>query len=687
MSKFEASYPTPRFGLATSFNESEVPSDYALKLRNRFINAAGGLEKRQGIRQLGDTVTGTPDLHGIHELVDKDGNVTLMVSSKGSIFKFDGASAYSEVHSGLDNSSVIRSVQVDDKHIFFNGVDRTGFTTDASSFSELQAVVERGELAGAVSAGGADDADVDDWVLTDVNTGDIVRNLTGGGIGVITGITTANVTHTVIGSAATGLGFQADNQKAGNRYEIIDNVSLNIIPTDGEDDNTGVATTGTNATTIAVSGVNFANTDIKVGDYIRNTTRSAVAQVSAIATAITVTSVASQAADDSLIFLKSAMPIAKDIHVHYGRTYYLDARNQNKIRISGSGNPEDMTTSFGTLDTGTFSFGDQQPQGDIAKSMTSFQRFLAIGGKQNVYMFQGIDPIADTTAASTSFDIIGLFPQGTLSLDSMISLGNDSAFISFDGVQTVSMVDDSSTLARANLSEAIKLTLRDLATKTAEDDIQLIHYPKRSWLLVKMGQQLFIFNYTAFLGLDRTRGGAVTKLDPGEGSWSLFDGKMSRMNSFYVRENGELIGVWSGGRVYKIDVEGVFDDDGDTYTTEYQTGWLSISSKTSRNTKIKQGNYIKPVFDVGTNIDYTLRAEGSYDVASGETITVSTSGGSRGIGLDTIPFTIGGSNIQNEKHQLRWRGEQLRLTYITEDQNGPDTSSRHTIYGSQWGVR
>ena len=202
-----------------------------------------------------------------------------------------------------------------------------------------------------------------------------------------------------------------------------------------------------------------------------------------------------------------------------------------------------------------------------------------------------------------------------------------------------------------------------------------------------MGQQLFIFNYTAFLGLDRTRGGAVTKLDPGEGSWSLFDGKMSRMNSFYVRENGELIGVWSGGRVYTIDVEGVFDDDGDTYTTEYQTGWLSISSKTSRNTKIKQGNYIKPVFDVGTNIDYTLRAEGSYDVASGETITVSTSGGSRGIGLDTIPFTIGGSNIQNEKHQLRWRGEQLRLTYVTEDQNGPDTISRHTIYGSQWGVR
>lgn len=686
MSKFEASYPTPRYGLATSFNESEVPPEYALKLRNRFINAAGGLEKRQGMSQLGDTVPGTPDLFGVHELVDKDGNVTLMVSSKGSIFKADG-SAYTEIHSGLDSSSIIRSVQFDDKHIFFNGVDRNIFTTDASAFSELQAVVERGEQGGTITATKSDDADVTDWVLTDVAIGDIMKNVTQGGSGVITAVVTADLTHTTIGSAATGIGKQTTDNEGGDRYEIIDTVALNIIPTPGEDDNTGVAGPATTPTIIDVSGVNFLDTDIRVGDYVRNTTRSALTQVSAVATALTVASVKSQTTDDALIFLKSAMPIAKDTHVHYGRAYYLDARDLNKIRISGKGNPEDMTTSFGTLDTGSFAFGDQQPQGDVAKSMASFQRFFTVGGKQNVYMFSGTDPIADTTADTVDFNIIGLFPQGVLSQDAMISLGNDAAFVSFDGVQSVSMVDDSSTLARANLSEAIKLTLRDLAAKTDEDKIQVFHYPRRSWLVIKMDQQLFVFNYTAFLGTDRTRGGQISKLDPGEGSWSLFDGKMARMNRLYVRENGDLIGVGAGGKVYKLDVDGTFDDDGETYTTEYQTGWLSISSKSRRNTRIKQGNYLKPVFDAGANIDYTILAEGSYDVDSGETITASTSGGSRGVSFDTIPFTIGGSNIQNTKFPLRWRGEQVRLTYTTNDQNGPETISRHTLYGSQWGVR
>ena len=205
-------------------------------------------------------------------------------------------------------------------------------------------------------------------------------------------------------------------------------------------------------------------------------------------------------------------------------------------------------------------------------------------------------------------------------------------------------------------------------------------------MIVKIGAQLYVFNYTSFLGADRTRGFQVTKLDPREGSWSLFDGKMARQNFFFVRQNGDLLACGAGGKVYECDADGIYTDDGEVYTTQYQTGWLSISRGRNRNTKIKQGNYIKPVFDVGSDITYTIRAEGSFAADSGETITVSAGGGSRGIGLDTIPFTIGGSNIQNEKFPLRWRGEQVRITYETTDANGPDTISRHTIYGSQWGV-
>ena len=115
MSKFEASYETPRYGLATSFNESEVPPEYALRMRNRYINAAGGLEKRQGISQIGSDVPSTPNMTGLHELVQKDGTVILFASGGGSIYKYDDVSAWTSVHTGLDADSIIKSIQFDEK--------------------------------------------------------------------------------------------------------------------------------------------------------------------------------------------------------------------------------------------------------------------------------------------------------------------------------------------------------------------------------------------------------------------------------------------------------------------------------------------------------------------------------------------------------------------------------------------
>ena len=67
-------YPIAPRGLATSFSEAELPDDYALTFLNRFINAAGGAEKRQGIVQKGNTVSGAPNITGLHELMLPDGN-------------------------------------------------------------------------------------------------------------------------------------------------------------------------------------------------------------------------------------------------------------------------------------------------------------------------------------------------------------------------------------------------------------------------------------------------------------------------------------------------------------------------------------------------------------------------------------------------------------------------------------
>src|SRR3990167_213670 len=689
MARIEATYDMAKFGLATSFQESEQPPQFALKVRNRFFNSAGGMEKRQGMRQLGDTIPGTPEIRNLHEYVDASGNSSLFASGEGRIYRFSDVSAWTQVHNGLDSDAKVRSVQFNDRMIFVNGEDRNIYTDDAGdTFQRLHATVIRGETAGTAAVTRIDDANVTNWLTeTDFTDNDLAHNITKGGYSVVTDVVSGHVVINSMGSAATGLNKITTDPDDGDRYTIYDMVELNIIPTDDLDDNTATAGTGTGATTIAVSGVNFMNTVIRPGDFVHNTTRSAVAMVSAVATALTVTSVASQVAGDALVFLTEAMPVATNAHVHYGRLYLVDANDETKVKISGPGDTEDFTSDTGSIDTVTFAFGQQQPEGEIVKDLASFQRFFAVGGRKNLLLYSGRDPIADTTANSVAFDIIGAFPQGIVAPDSMLSIGNDLVFVTPDGVQTASLVGDASTLGRANVSEAIKTTLREKIADSSEADILAIHYPRRSWFMVKVQSEIFVFNYSPFFGTDPLSpdkfGG--TTIGPNRGSWSLFDGKFARQNAYLVRQDGTMVCAGPGGKVYRFD-NGSYTDDGEIYTTEYQTSWMTLAEP-RKNTKTKQLNYIKPVLNVGAAINYTIRAEGNFAADSTETITVAASGGAAVIGISTIPAVIGGSSIQNKKYPLRVRGEQMRLTFTTEDGNGPDTIARFTLYANQFGVR
>lgn len=678
-------------GLATSFAIPEVPVDYALSFRNRFINAAGGAEKRQGIVQFGNSITGSPNLTGIHQYICNCATSTIIVSGEGKLWVHTSAST-TQVYSGLDSDSRLQSVQMDDKLIFVNGVDRPIYTDDkGSTFQELRAIIEKGDTDTGTDETHLVDSDIENWTTdTNVVVNDIVNNLTVGGYGIITVTGSATATHTAIGTAATGIGVSTDTPSASDRYEILDLVELNIIPTDGDDDNTITAGAGTSSTVIAVSAqdaaLDFSATDIRVGDFVRNTTRSAVTQVVSVSANINVTEVASQTAGDSLVFLKSAMPIASFAHVHYGRLYLVDARDQSKVRISGPGDPTNMTTDAGTLDSASISIGDQQPTGDFIRSISSFQRFLALHGANNLLLFAGTDPIASTAASTIDFDIIGMFPQNTVSKLGVQSIGNDSLFVTHDGVQAISLVDDSSTLDRANLTDALKTTIRDEIDTVSEDEIQLIHYPQRSWILFKLGTQIYVYNYTTYFGKNvSTRRGFVQEEG---GSWSVFDGKFARQNAFFF--DGIVDALYCagpGGKVYRFDQD-TYDDDGEVFSTKYQTGYLTMDEP-KRTINIKSGNYIKPIIEAGENTTYTITAEGGFGADSIETITVEVSGGqSAPIGRAEIGTNvIGGSGVENEKEALRWRGEVGRFTFETTDNKGPDTLSRFSIYHNVHGQR
>jgi hypothetical protein len=381
--------------------------------------------------------------------------------------------------------------------------------------------------------------------------------------------------------------------------------------------------------------------------------------------------VAGQTTGDSLILMKSAMPIAKVAHVHFGRLYMVDARDERLLRVTGPNDPQDMSTDSGTIDGSSFKVGDQQPIGDSIKALGTFQRFMVIAGKQNVFLYEGVDPIADTSAATTDFDVVGLFQQGAVSQHAIVAIGNDLAFITTDGVQSLSLVGDASTLGRTNLSEAIKTDMHDDIAAASENEIISINYPRRSWMILKIGAEMHVFNYSIYFGADeanKASGGMATLRF---GSWSEFFGKFAEQRAFLVRQTGILTCAGSGGLVYEYD-QGNHHDAGAVFGTTYQTTWLT-GEEPRRPVNVKSGKYIKPTFEIGTeDVVYTITVSAGYSAKSTDSIVVTARGGSA-------------KTIISTKQSLRWHGEQFRITIETSASSGPDTISRFAVFGASFG--
>jgi hypothetical protein len=691
----EIQYPIPPRGLGTNFSESDLPLAFASRFRNRYLNTTGGAEKRPGMTQLGNTISGGPDLDGLHELVESQGSAKLMASGQGRIYRHTvsaGTSGvWTTIYTSADQGSSLQSVQFNDKLIFFNGVDRPFYTTDASAFSELLPIIERGEATTNTSAGALRDSEIANWILnTDVVENDIVWYPNRRGYGLVTAVTTAEVRHTLVSQAAgTGLGggdaFGVTGvPAAGDPYIILDNVELNIINTPFGPDNVAVAGSGTSTNEIRVSGLDFSRTDIRAGDYIYNSTIPAVTRVNSVSSNIAIVPVTGQSAGDSLVFLKSAMPIPAAGHVHYGRLYLLDARDLTKVRISGADDPEDFTTDAATLSSNTFNYGGLQPQGDTLLAMGSYQQFFVLLGRRYTYMFEGTNPVR-SSAASTDFDFspVGLFPHGGVSQRSVTTVGNDLVFISHDGVMSVTQTQDASTLNRTNLSEQIRVTLRNEIEEASEAELQIVHYPQRSWLLVKVGSSVYCYNYSA---LNTQQSPAYPGVAPGQentagGSWSLFDGDFASQSIYFVRHDNKLLCAGAGGKVYLYD-EGS-TDAGQVISTEFRTGWLTLEE--TRNSfgsvRKKEGKYIKPILEAGGPMTFRWSCEAPYAGESTDSIDISTSGGASPIGLYVIGAdAIGGSPVQNAKFPFRWQGEVVQITVETSTAVSPDVLSRYTLY-------
>ncbi len=676
-------YKIPANGLGTDFSESERPLTFAEVYTNRFRNVTGGAERRPGMVRWNQQIAGNPNLTRLHEWVSNTGDTSILTTDdNGNIWRYStSANNWISVITGKASVRLL-SGQAEDKLIFVNGVDRNFYTNDGGqTFKELKALITQGTLAGGSNATTVIDGNISNWVNnTLVTNNDIIHNITLDAYGIVSTVASAALTTTIIGSAGTGAGKATRDSAPNDLYELIDYVSLNVIPQTGQaPTSTATAGTGTTTLVIAVSGVDFLTTEMRTGDFVYNTTRSAIAMIGTVSANANITqAIAGQVSGDALAFFKSAMPITSWIHVHYGRTYFLDARNQHRVVISAPDDAQDVTTYQKTLDATSYSFGTQQPTGDVIQSMTTFQGYFVAAGKKNLYIYQGATPIADTSTTGIDFTPRSFYPNGVFSRFGLGTNGVDLLHITTEGLQAVTVTTFSNTTNQNNVSLPIRTQILNAILAATPDNVQLTFYPRRSWLIVKVSDQCYILNTNP--SYDDSG-----ELKPGN-SWHLFSGLWAQQNHYFIRSNGDLMACGANGKVYQLDSSAA-TDDGQIISTNLTTAWLRLEEP--QNTiRIKQGQYINPIFESGADIGYNISVVAGWDNYSSDAIVVSAQGGGQ-IGTAIIGTTPIGSGFfaQRNKLPLRWRGEQARLQFVSESSAAPDVITGFTLYGNIAGIR
>jgi len=657
-------YKPAALGLGTESSSKLQPLDFSPSIVNRFYNMLGDLEKRRGTQGI---ASGGP-WKGIGEYIDVSGSSQFVTFATKSAPLGRGAFTAGQ----FEGRAV--SVQMNEKLIIVDGVTRPQYYTGGNNYQQLHAVITKGVAASPTSATQLFDSDITNWkTQTNVAVNDIVNFQYDTGLGtgnIYSLITSVGTSALDILTRSTGIGGTS-SPAPGNAYRIFDLVEQNIIPIGvndyGATDNVAVAGAATNALIISVTAFNFSTTEIAIGDYIYNTTRTAVTQVTTVSSNISVTSVAGQTAGDSLVFLKEAMPIASYAHVHYGRLHLIDARDPTKIRVSGPNDPEDFTTFSKTLSSVTMDYGTRQAQGDRLLTMNTFGRYLVVGGKRAVWVTDGTNPIADVTADVIDLDPVGLFPQGAFSPYSLQNIGNEMLYIGYDGLRGFMAAFDSKNTTTNNKSEQIKTEIINALQlqEAAPENVQLIHYPRRNWVMMKIGSVIYNYNYTPIF--------SNGKFNP-TGTFTKFTGPLATGTYYLTKRNGDLI-VATTSQAYQFDVSGIYYDasaNGDkvNINTSYVSPLHTLQeAESNTDIIIKDGRYIKPVFETSAAIKYNISVVGDYDQ----------------LATDSVVVTATTSGITNPKLSLRWRGKQAQLTITTDTSVGADILSSYTLYGNVFG--
>ena len=295
---------------------------------------------------------------------------------------------------------------------------------------------------------------------------------------------------------------------------------------------------------------------------------------------------------------------------------------------------------------------------DNIKAIAAHNNFLIIFCQHNIVIYKGADnPLGDFSLSDV---IVGV---GCIARDSVQSTGTDILFLSDTGVRSLGRVIQEKSAPMRDLTKNVRDDLvSDISLTRLSDsgfkDVKAVYSEVNAFYLLSfpLSSRVYCLDMRQPLQDGSAR---VT-------TWNAF-----KATAFVRRQNRDLlIGKPNGIGLYKG-----YQDNGATYRMRYYSQYLDMQSPTTikilkqiKSTVIGGGNQvfvIKTGFDFGTAYDSYAFTLGDSNYAEYGVAEYGISEYSKGIEIDTIKSSAGGSgNIIQIAFEADIDGKQLSVQKI-----------------------
>ncbi len=234
-------------------------------------------------------------------------------------------------------------------------------------------------------------------------------------------------------------------------------------------------------------------------------------------------------------------------HAHKGRIWFLERADKMLASHSALNDPD---TQEGFID-----FRYVLKKGDELVDSFTYIDLHVFLFKNHVAIYSGSTPSDALNTNNIDYQLIQLI-EGVqvIGTGTAQGLGNDTPFLTKDGVKTFKQIIATGSLNVNDLSYGIDSDLKQSIDNPSE--LASAHYPRLGWYLLKIDETIRIFDYV-------------------KNTWSRIVG--ADCNGMFTTQDGKLYFVGNAGYLYEYGIPGVWGFAGVDPEFIWRLGWLSLS--------------------------------------------------------------------------------------------------------------